>query len=199
MGMFDYVKCEYLLPLPENTGEAKDINFNVLSYQTKDLENSLYLYTIKNDGTLWVTNHEFEYDKPNPKSDNLEEKYGKTRLVREWQEQLLYTGSISFYDLLTNDKWKNNYWIEFVATFVDGKLIDIKLLKFAKNDDTKRVQTIQELNNKLNNHEVLWNKWYIKYLYAYYDKTMANVFKFYRHLKCKMPTSYEVERWFRPF
>ncbi len=50
MGMFDYVKCEYPLPVA---------GANELEYQTKDTPCQwLDLYVIKADGTLW---HE-EYD-----------------------------------------------------------------------------------------------------------------------------------------
>ena len=49
MGMYDDIVCKYPLPLPEDTkGYVPD------RFQTKDLENLLNLYEIREDGTLWL-------------------------------------------------------------------------------------------------------------------------------------------------
>lgn len=43
MGMFDTIRCEYLLPDPEH---------NALDFQTKSLDSCLNVYTITRDGRL---------------------------------------------------------------------------------------------------------------------------------------------------
>ena len=57
MGMFDYINCEY--PLPVDDAPKGD-------YQTKDTPaQSLDFYTIKADGTLWGQEYDIE-DRSDP-------------------------------------------------------------------------------------------------------------------------------------
>ena len=59
--MFDTITCKYPLPRPDNPMELKDFNFNDISFQTKDLENNLDNYEIREDGSLWIRRTESEY------------------------------------------------------------------------------------------------------------------------------------------
>ncbi len=78
MGVFDYVRCKYPLPLD-------DPGINDKVYQTKDTpEQYLALYEIREDGTLWVAKK---------KGDEPE------RLKK-------FTGEIRFYDFHSGtDGW----------------------------------------------------------------------------------------------
>ena len=62
MGMFDEIVCKYHLPLPEDTK-----GFRPYGFQTKDLDNALDCYEIREDGTLWLRECEREYTDGNPK------------------------------------------------------------------------------------------------------------------------------------
>jgi hypothetical protein len=69
MGMFDDVVCKYPLPLPEDPkGYCND------KYQTKDFDNAMDVYEIREDGTLWLRCAEYEYADGNPNAKSLIEK-----------------------------------------------------------------------------------------------------------------------------
>jgi len=57
MGMFDDIKCECPLPLPENQGELEGRNWREHGFQTKDFDCLLDQYCIHEDGTLWQQIH----------------------------------------------------------------------------------------------------------------------------------------------
>lgn len=207
MGLFDHIKCKYPLPLPSDLGEAKDVNFNELTYQTKDFYDGLEQYEIREDGTLWVKNIEREWIQGNPNGKTFSERIGYVKNIKETWEQRNYTGEMVFYEGIqyseqANDDWNNDYWIEFKAIFVEGKILKIELVKFDVVDNTNRKQTLKELHNKLDSREKLWNKWYMKYGYVIYDVTVAWIFRKYRRIDSFisyiLPSSYRVEKWFRP-
>ncbi len=91
MGMFDYVRCEYPLPVVEGANE--------LSYQTKDLECTLFTYVIRKDGRVYIRESSKTYD-----------------------------GSVvmRFYTTLGKD---HSGWLEFEAIVIDGFLHRVQLVK----------------------------------------------------------------------
>ena len=102
MGMFDYINCNYPLPVK---GAPKD------GYQTKDTP-SQYLdrYTIRADGSLWVV----KYDCGVRNDPHLER--ANTRDV-----PCNMTGTVNFYR-----SWREARWLEFEADFVEGKIQSIR-------------------------------------------------------------------------
>jgi hypothetical protein len=108
MGMFDWLRCKYPLPLP---------GANNLHYQTKDTpEQYLDLYKIREDGTLWHETYDVE-DRSDPNAEGLMALFGAmTRVNKRW-EPCDMTGEIRFY---TGDNQKQ--WVEFSAYMVKGKL-----------------------------------------------------------------------------
>lgn len=156
MGMYDNLICEYPLPLPLNLMEAKDVDFNKLTYQTKNLDNALESYTIRKDGTLWVKRYEKEYSEGDPNAKSIMDKIGKCKILKEWDEQIYYTGTIQFYqglqyDNINTDNWNNDYWIDYQTIFVEGKINKIELLKFSVIDNTARKIRDKEFLDKVNN------------------------------------------------
>lgn len=112
MGMFDYVTCEYQLPI--------DGNFNDRLFQSKDTpcqfcEN----FVIDKDGQLfYIENDENGNKAGGPIKDD-------------------FTGIIRFYDFYYQDRDVNTDecgWIEFEADFLDGICKSIKLIRL-ENDD----------------------------------------------------------------
>ena len=202
MGMYDNLICEYPLPLPLNLMEAKDVDFNKLTYQTKNLDNALESYTIRKDGTLWVKRYEREYSEGDPIAKSIMDKIGKCKILKEWNERIYYTGTIQFYqglqyDNINADNWNNDYWIDYQTTFVEGKINKIELLKFSVTDNTARKIRDKEFLDKMDKRGKLWNKWYMRYIYTYYDSFVGFVFKKYRKLMSKLPSSFKVEDIFR--
>jgi len=114
MGMFDYLKCEYPLPVD---------GANALNYQTKDTPAQLCdNYLIKADGSLWHLEYDVE-DRSDPNAQGLAALVGLMTPINERWEKENFTGEIRFYDFLIDPKEKQSGWIEFSALFKHGVLI----------------------------------------------------------------------------
>jgi hypothetical protein len=209
MGMYDYISSKYPLPRPTDPMEAKDVNFTALTFQTKDLECALDNYEIREDGTLWQRQYEIEWEAGDPKADSLSERIGRigrSKLVKEWWVPYHYSGNMEFYEALqhsdqSNELWKNDYWVEYQARFDKGQLVDVQLVKFDATSNAERLQTQKEMFEQMNAHAKLWNKWYMKYGYRFYDSFIHWLFhKWYRfkQLLLKLPPAWKVEQWLRP-
>jgi len=146
MGMFDYIRVEgHVLPgLAPNLFEGKQDNNESLGqepavFQTKDLENYLGTYIIKND-RLFERIHEREevpeeertyYGKPEWNEGGKgfgKDHYrraGSMRIVGHKDVDLDYHGDIFFYaskkELGLAGDWERG-WIEFKARFTHGDL-----------------------------------------------------------------------------
>lgn len=119
MGMFDYLRCKYPLPLA---------GANDLAYQTKDTQEQwLDMYEIREDGTLWHETYETE-DRSDPNAEGLLALVGSmTRVNKQW-EPCAMTGEIRFYTY-TDDKDLDGSWVEFSAYMVNGKLHTLVQIK----------------------------------------------------------------------
>jgi hypothetical protein len=108
MGMFDTVKCEF--PLPEKFNKYQDSLF-----QTKSLICAMDVYKITKEGQLWWVDNQF--------SDDDEDEPKKP------PERIDLTGELRFYE------WnlQTNEWTQFVALFIDGKMIYLDEDKKASN------------------------------------------------------------------
>jgi hypothetical protein len=106
MGMFDYIRCKY--PLPIEVPPNQD-------FQTKSLSNFLELYEIREDGTLWHENYEIE-DRSDPNAEGVLRYVGcATRVNKTWVPWP-HTGEIVFYT------GGQDWWVEFSAYFITGIL-----------------------------------------------------------------------------
>jgi len=112
MGMFDNLRCEYPLPVD---------GANELLFQTKDTPvQCLDLYKIDADGQLWHENYDVE-DQSDPNAEGFLRLAGCcTRVNQRWEKEN-FSGVITFYTAL--DEEDESSWVEFVAEFIDDKLI----------------------------------------------------------------------------
>src|ERR1044071_115426 len=110
MGMFDDIKCEYPLPLPENQGELVDRNWREQGFQTKDFDCLMDHYCIQEDGTLWRQTYAVETTR----------KGWPRRKPVGWEPMRNHTGTVLFYDSINGQRV--DYWVEWVAVFVAGKV-----------------------------------------------------------------------------
>lgn len=139
MGMYDDIIVNLNLPLPE---EVKNLNFDwhQKSFQTKDLENCLLLYYIKEDGLLYE--HVLEQDFiPFTPEENKNRKstfplWKEVILKNEYNKKIDFHGTITFY---TYEDFDDNYdfWLEFRAFLVYGKVDKIELVSFKKEPSRK--------------------------------------------------------------
>ncbi len=132
MGMYDDIVCKYPLPLPEDTK-----GFHPCGFQTKDLENALDCYEIREDGTLWLRECEREYTEGNPKGKTWSEKIGLVKETKVWWTHVKLTKTINMYTY-QHGEGEYDYWVEFVIEFVDGVINKITLLKFNATDNVER-------------------------------------------------------------
>jgi len=197
MGMYDTIKCSFPLPHPPNSGELTTFNFCDLQYQTKDLDNVLDYYEIRADGTIWHEIYDIE-DKHDPDAKGINSLIGMhTKTNIRW-EQLMHTGVIKFCDYHQDDFLQNDYWIEFCATFYLGKMTALSIAKFEITPSADRKAREAQWQKESECVKILWNRWYMKYGYRYYDMLVRQLFILWNRVKNEIPESHQVERWLRP-
>ena len=178
--MFDEIIIKKDLPLPE---EIKNfpIDWKNYQFQTKDLDNCLLDYWISEDGELFEHVVEREYI---PYSEE-EKKKNKNRWVI-WKDvidksssdvKVDFHGKIRFYAYEDFDD-ENDFWLEFEAFFVYGKLDKIELKEFRK--ETSRKITNEETRKFLEKERTHpWNvfKRYAAYIgWRWFWRKVANLF-----------------------
>ena len=134
--MFDYIKFEdtSLLPKPEGF----DLDMEKVSFQTKSLDNCLYLFEVSKDKYLYREDGPFREDPKEP-----------SRKCRIDFHGVINFGAYEVTDLLDHS-------IEYEAKFTDGILQDIKLLSYKTyTHESKKLQReklkeeYQKENNKI--------------------------------------------------
>jgi hypothetical protein len=129
MGMFDTIYIHKELPFNKKQKEIfSHIDWNDQPFQTKDLDNSLAVYTLKKNGKLYTTRIEGDHVRIMTEAEEKKERK-KNRWVwpYEFKETsrkeiiVKHTGNICFYDMLV-DKNGNEWWVDFEAKIVDGSL-----------------------------------------------------------------------------
>lgn len=124
MGMFDYLRCHYPLPVQ---------GANALEYQTKDT-GAQYMdqYEIRADGTLWHEEYDIEdHSDPNAEPGTFASLRGMCARVRQrWVREEALTGEICFSHWDSN----TNAATTFSAYFVRGDLKHLETLESRRNE-----------------------------------------------------------------
>jgi hypothetical protein len=156
MGMYDDIVCKYPLPLPEDTK-----GFHPCGFQTKDLENALDCYEIREDGTLWLRECEREYIDGDPKGKTWSDKIGLVKETKVWWTPVKITKSINMYTYQQGEG-QYDYWVDFAIVFIDGVLQKIELKKFDVTNNTERKENfrlhIEELKRRKEFESTLFYK-----------------------------------------
>ena len=160
MGMFDDITCKNELPLNEEL-KALPIKWDEIGFQTKDLENCLLHYTISEDGRLLEHVVEKEYvhyteEEKKSKDRNRWDFYKDVKITNEYDKEIHHHGIINFY---TNVDYtdEEEFWVEFNAYFIYGKLDRIELFKCDKQKSGKVYHKEWEEKRKLEAKK-LWNR-----------------------------------------
>lgn len=116
MGMFDYVRCSFQLPI-------KDAN--AMEFQSKDTP-AQYCdrYEIREDGSLWHNEYDTE-DRSDPSAEGWVAMIGCAARVNERWVPAEMTGEVRFY---TGTGPPDDGWLEFSAYFVNGKLLHLETI-----------------------------------------------------------------------
>jgi hypothetical protein len=160
MGMYDDIVCKYHLPLPEDTK-----GFHPCGFQTKDLDNALDCYEIREDGTLWLRECEREYTDGDPNGKTFLERFGIVKETKVWWTHVKLTKSIDMYDY-QHGEGEYDYWVVFSIQFVDGVINKINLVKFDAKDNAKRKEDdkrhIEELKQRMKFESTLFYRFFCK-------------------------------------
>ena len=190
--MYDDIVCKYPLPLPEDTK-----GFVPLRFQTKDLDNALDCYEIREDGTLWLRECEREYTEGDPNGKTFFEKYGMVKETKVWWTHVKTTSTIRMYDYYNYSDGPYDYWVEFEIVFIDGVIDKIKLIKFDAMDNTERKENDRQFIEELKKNKEFestnlyklvikpYNKiirFICKLIYNFSSFLIANVYKLERKL-----------------
>jgi len=148
MSLFDTIICDYPLPLPDFTEEElEDINsgeegwsdWSEVEWQTKDMGGMLDVYTIEDDGQIYL--------RPTQWSLVQDEERGEVTAEEGELEKFEKTAEINFYQFFTGKK--NDHWIEFKAVVWKGDLKELELVEYKKEDNSDRIKMQKQMQKEL--------------------------------------------------
>ena len=160
MGMFDSISVAAQLPYSEEMKElGLDTNKHV--FQTKDLDCLLNEYIIQGD-SLYITKYKTEtWVEGDTNSKSVLGRIGHLKKGEPYLELVDFHGKINFYDYVDDVQGKWDCWIEYVATFTNNKLTEIKLAKFEKTDNAERKERDRNWQEECRRKNSLWyNKYF---------------------------------------
>jgi len=158
--MFDDIKCKRELPLNDEL-KSLPIKWEDVGFQTKDLENCLLHYTISEDGKLLEHIEEREYvhyteEERKQKGRNRWDLYKDVKITNEYDKEIQHHGVVNFYTSVDYTD-EEEYWVEFNAYFIYGKLDRIELFDY--NKQKSRIVYNKEWEEKRKIEEKkLWNR-----------------------------------------
>ena len=198
MGMFDYVVCDYKLPLTDSQlSQLEDkVDWENMEWQTKSFDCALDHYSIEDDGQLYRQIIEYVEVETENDSTGLEEGqvFGAPfKTVEKGIERVDWTGEVIFYNMIIDKEY--DYWIEFKCLFWKGDLKEIDLLEFKKEDNHERKEIQQKMNSKVLAIQSRHNKWWHP-IYNVWAKCVKFVLFIIRYLIGLVANlSWKIERW----
>jgi len=188
--MFDTILVKKALPLNKELKAITDIKWEEFDFQTKDLENTMSTYEITKTGKLRYLKVTREW----VDDEGAFLKGYMKEVSSEWFDTK-HTGKIRFYhnfstnksnrnifsDVLENETDLDGYdwWVEFEAEFVKGKLTEIKLVKTEKESAKIRILRNIEWAKELKQKEASIYRKTIKFLrkFKIYCNTISFLLK----------------------
>jgi len=160
MGMFDDIKCKKELPLNEKL-KTLPIKWEEVDFQTKDLENCLLHYTISEDGRLLEHVVEQEYvhyteEERKKKGRRSWDLYKDVIIKNEYDKEVQHHGVVNFYTSVDYTD-EEEFWVEFNAYFIYGKLDRIELFKCEKQK-SRTVYHKEWEEKRKTEEQKLWNR-----------------------------------------
>ena len=118
MGMFNYLKCNRVMPDGVNGKEHE--------FQTKDFECSMVEYEISDDGRMlqpiWHSEEVPKEKRPYPNDDGFLGLCGSMKTVVEKMHDMNFHGIVYFY----TSTGPNHDWHSYNAKFTEGQLVEIR-------------------------------------------------------------------------
>ena len=148
--MFDYLKCEYPLPLTDEIKEQfPDENWAEINFQTKSLDCYLENYTIEDDGQIYAE-----------RKDRFIDEKGQMQEKELGIEKIDWTGQLNFYFDFCTEEY--DYWVEFKALVWKGDLKQIEVFDFHKKDSKARLETHEKFKEAAEKTRIKQSKWWWK-------------------------------------
>jgi len=176
MGMFDYLDVKFPLPMPKDPMGFTGVGS--CGFQTKDLENCLSTYQIREDGSVWLKKVKNKYVPGNPDDDSLLGRLGHVEPISsKWVLVEHLPKTIEFYDYQQTRNGNYDYYIVYVATVVKGKVkrVKIKTFEATENSSRKAREAIWEKEHE--ERAKFCNTWYYKYILSYWNKFICKLEK----------------------
>ena len=167
MGLFDDINVKWKLPeLLELKGTSltQDAVQNG-SYQTKDLDCFMYDYTIHEDGT--VTKAEYETTEWIKDKDAFMGGYMKGDNLQH--TPLTGNRTFNFYNYINMDEGGLDFYIEWHATMLNGKIHSIILREFTTESNQGRLDNIATWQKMEAARKQYYSSLEYKYFYKYTD------------------------------
>jgi hypothetical protein len=161
MGMFDYVICEYKLPLPKDCKELADVNWNEYTFQSKDMNCLMDDYKINKKGKLLVTSGRPDFFDEPP--------------VDLPETESSYHGELNFHAYEQRNKY--DYSVGFNAKFSYGKLDAIELTEFEKHSNEKRKSYQADFKKQAELYQTRKTKLWYKVYRTFYAKPIKYLFR----------------------
>ena len=194
IGLFDYVRCEYPLPLPKEASEIDLPDWATFDFQVRSLILSssndehqfmgIDSYNIDEEGEIYrdVVERSFE---------ETEDGYHDIKEINNGIEKVEYTGELNITGF--HMAKEHDCFMEFKFLFWKGEVKEVSLVDWKKEDNTERVKKQKELEKKLekaytkknSGFRSAWNK-VIKSLFLIVKYLIGVAFKIV----------FKLERWF---
>ncbi len=148
MSLYDTVICDYPLPLPHlDKEDLEDIKtdkdwkgWQSVEWQTKDMGSMLDVYTIEDDGQIYLRGTQWVQDE----DGGVEAEEGDL-------EKYERTAEINFYQLFMGKEY--DHWVEFKAIVWKGELKELELVEYKKEDNSERVEMQKKVMEQIKKGE----------------------------------------------
>ena len=189
--MYNSVDCHCPLPMPEDPKGYTGSH----SFQTKDFECALDVYIIDKDGQLLIERRDTEWIEGDPNGEGFLSKIGHLKTIKTWLEPLTNTCTIQFYDFIDSNKTDYDYFINYEAVFINGKMSSVKIINFEANENAKRKIRDAEFAKKNKENYQFRQTWKYKYFVKPYNRSVSFIFfKTIKVLSFLSTTLYKIER-----
>ena len=185
--MFDYLKCDYALPIPEALEDDEGFLLNKLDFQTHSFfPSSLDEYEITEDGQLYQWKIK-RILKNNSGALDIEEERGDLL-------KLDYTGEIFFHGVyLSNTK---DYYMEYKTLFWKGDLKEAHLEDVKIEDSSARLEAQEKLSSYVCEVKERRGKWWFP-IFNVIRKLMGLInFCIRWTLGWGVKLTWKIDRWF---
>lgn len=196
MGLFDYVKVKKKLPTDALLRKflGKSFDPRKLEFQTKDLDNAMLTYEIRENGDLYLERIEYRDSTPEEQAEDKKKwaRFSAFTLKvasRKWQKTD-YTGDIHFYSYNRNKADDRYYALDYKAHVVKGKVKGIKLEKTERESDEEqsaRIEMDRKFAEQMRLHNERVSKISYKIINNLYNKPVRFVLRKGQRYSQKLP------------